>query len=185
MLIALSGPSGIGKGFIKNRLMVECPGLIELPWLTTRSPRPDESSIGNRIFVDDVRFDELDCVLIQSLYGNRYGLERRHLLPQRARRLTEIHPENVVSTLEIAPAAILIGLITSDSELLAERMSGRSEESSSIKTRLDAACSEMALIESQRELFHAIVEISRDMETTESIICHIKALINSEGESHA
>ena len=185
MLIALSGPSGIGKGFIKNMLMAECPGLSELPWLTTRLPRQDESLIGNRTFVNGAEFDDLDCVLVQSLYGNLYGLERKHLLPQETKRLTEIHPDNVANVLAIAPDAILIGLVTSDTSLLAERMAGRDEEDSSLKIRLEAAYSEMELIESQRRMFHKVVEISRDIETTKWIVHYLKTLINSEGESHA
>ena len=189
MLIALSGPSGIGKGFIKNRLMANCPELTELSWLTTRQPRPQESLTGNRTFVTTVHFDELECVgecvLIQNLYGNRYGLERKHLVPQKTKRVTEIHPENVLGTLEIAPDAILIGLVTSDYNMLRERMIDRAEETLSLNARLEAARSEMALIESQRSLFHLVVEISRDNETTERIISHIATLISSEGESYA
>jgi guanylate kinase len=181
MLIALSGPSGIGKGFIKDRLMESCPGLMEIPWLTTRSPRSGERISGNRIFVSEEHFNNLDragdIALAHGLYGSRYGVERKHLVHQQTKRLTEIHPENVSSALQIVPDVILIGLITADYLLLKGRVASRDADGSVIPARLEAACAEMALIESQRTLFWNVYEISQDSATTEQIVRDIQSLV--------
>lgn len=54
MLIALSGPSGIGKGFIKEKLLREYPDIKEIQWITTRKLRSTESRSMSKIYTIDV-----------------------------------------------------------------------------------------------------------------------------------
>jgi len=59
MIIALNGPSGIGKGFIKECLLRTYPHIQELAWFTTRPLRPNERSGGNRIRVTVSEFNRM------------------------------------------------------------------------------------------------------------------------------
>jgi len=83
MIISFSGPSGIGKGFVKEHLLRIYPHIGELVWFTTRFPRSNEKQ-GNRIHISSSEFNKLsevgDLVLVQHLYGHRYGLKRESLL---------------------------------------------------------------------------------------------------------
>lgn len=47
MLITLTGPSGIGKGFVAEYLLARFPGVEELVWTTTRPLRPTETGEGS------------------------------------------------------------------------------------------------------------------------------------------
>ncbi|MBI1839138.1 MAG: hypothetical protein HYR95_02505, partial [Candidatus Colwellbacteria bacterium] len=126
MIIALTGPSGIGKGFIKEQLLRTYPFIEELAWFTTRPLRPNESG-GNRINVPDFQFNQLvesgNLVLVQNLYGYRYGLRKHDLAPSPSVKLTELHIDNLIEALRINTTILVIGLITSDLSLLRERLS--------------------------------------------------------------
>ena len=80
MIISLSGPSGIGKGFIKEQLLQLYPYIEELVWLTTR-PLRSKGQDRNRINVSLPEFNRLaefdELVLVQNIYGHHYGLRKR------------------------------------------------------------------------------------------------------------
>ena len=54
MLISLTGPSGIGKDYVKQALLRHFATLQEVIWLTTRLLRPnEEDGRSNREPIDD------------------------------------------------------------------------------------------------------------------------------------
>ena len=112
MIISLSGPSGIGKGFIKERLLQLYPHIQELAWFTTRTLRSNEHG-GNRIHVSLPEFNQLagfgELVLVQDLFGHRYGLRKEDSLPSSDIKLTELHPDNLLKALRINHAIFAIG----------------------------------------------------------------------------
>lgn len=169
MIISFSGPSGIGKGFVKERLLQVYSSIEELTWLTTRPLRPNEIH-GNRIYVSSVEFDRLvesgKINLVQNLYGNRYGLRREDLLPSTLVRLTELHPDNVEEALNINPDIVLIGFVTPDLSLLYERLSilRRTESPEEIRRRIALAKTEIKTILRLRSLFTSVIEVTRASE---------------------
>ncbi len=183
MLIALSGPSGIGKGYIKNAALKRYSTLTELQWLTTRPLRDGEDRRGNRVSVSPTRFDVLVsrdmCALVQELHGNRYGLLKRHLLDTSQPRLTEIHPGNAREAVQLRPDVFLIGFITNDLSLLRERLAGRGEAGAD--ERLLVAQTEMTVLDEVRHLYHAVFSVSRETADAvcEEVLQMMGALLDS------
>ena len=164
MIISLSGPSGIGKGYVKVRLLQSFPAMKELAWLTTRPLRQNES--GNRVSVPQAEFDELasagELVLVQSLYGHRYGLRKQDLLSAPGVFITELHPDNIQSALAINPDIFAVGLITFDYDFLRRRLSEirMTESEGEISQRVNAARLEVRTILQLESLFEAIIQVT-------------------------
>lgn len=165
MIISLSGPSGIGKGFIKDRLLQLYPHIQELAWFTTRLLRPNEQG-GNRIHVPVLEFnrmaDSSELVLVQDLFGHRYGLRKEDLLPSSDIKLTEVHPDNILEALRINPEIFAIGLVTFDLSLLHKRLSvvRNTESSAEIEKRVTTAESETKTILQRSSLFTSVIEVT-------------------------
>ncbi len=169
MLIALSGPSGIGKGFIKEKLLTEYPNIEEIQWITTRKLRATEIR-GNRVSVSRNEFRRLvrsqELVLVQTLYGNEYGMRKSELLSSTRLLLTELHPNNLQSAIFINPSIITIGFSTNDVGLLDERLSVRrgTETATEVAERIAAAKSEIVALNSLSHLCRKIIEVTRENE---------------------
>lgn len=170
MIIALTGPSGIGKGFIKEKLLQVYPFMEELTWFTTRGPRPNEQK-SNRIFVSKEEFEVLvvsnDLVLVQNdLFGYSYGIKKKDLLSSSCIKLTEIHVDNIKRALEINPTILVIGLITHDFSIIRNRLSviRKTEDLIEIEKRMISAKVEVETILSNKDLFASIIEIDKASE---------------------
>jgi len=172
MIISLSGPSGIGKGFIKERLLRLYPHIEELVWFTTRSLRPNEQG-GNRTYVSLSEFNKLtesgEITLVQDLYGHRYGLRKEDIQPSSNAKLTELHPDNLKDALKINPAILAIGFVTFDLSLLHKRLSvvRKTETVAEIEQRITTAKIEIETILQQRSLFTSVIEVT---ETGEALV---------------
>lgn len=182
MIISLSGPSGIGKGFIKERLLQLYPHIQELAWFTTRPLRPNEQG-GNRIPVSLFEFSRMvelgELALVQDLFDHRYGLKKEDLLPSSSIKLTEVHPNNLLEALKINPAIIAIGFVTFDFSLLRKRLSvvRRTESQAEIEKRVTTAKSEVEKILQQRSLFTSVIEVT---EVGESLVLdEVRAVLTS------
>lgn len=190
MIIALSGPSGIGKSYIKERLLATFSFLEELAWFTTRQLRPNEVC-GNRISVTVSKFNELadagELVLVQDLYGYRYGLNRTDLLPSSHARLTELHPDNITEALKINPTIVAVGLVTPDLSLLRKRLSAvrNTESASEIEKRVAAAEAEIKTILRHKRLFASVIEVSEISEASifEQVLAILSPYLNQKGET--
>jgi len=165
VIIALSGPSGIGKGVVKQSLLAIYPFITELIWYTTRPPRPGLQEI-NRAHISRSEFEGKknrgEIILVQELFGNYYGLKKADLLADGEKlRLTEIHPDNLQTALQVNPSIITIGLITADMSLLKRRLETirRTETQSEIQLRLTAARSEIQTILRNRSNYADVIEV--------------------------
>ncbi|OGY78652.1 MAG: hypothetical protein A3B74_04730 [Candidatus Kerfeldbacteria bacterium RIFCSPHIGHO2_02_FULL_42_14] len=171
MIISLSGPSGIGKGFIKERLLQLYPHIQELAWFTTRPLRSNEHG-GNRIHISLPEFNQMvefgKLVLVQDLFGHRYGLRKEDLLPSLDTKLTELHPDNLLEALRINPAIFSIGLVTFDLSLLHKRLSivRKTESPEEIENRVATAKSEIEIILQRRSLLASVIEITEARESS-------------------
>ncbi len=165
MIISLSGPSGIGKGFVKERLLQLYPHIQELAWFTTRPLRPNERG-GNRVHVSLQEFNQLvefgELVLVQDLFSHRYGLRKEDLLSNSDIKLTELHPDNLMEALKINPTIFAIGLVTFDLSLLRKRLSviRKTESPAEIEKRIAMATGEIETILRHRSLFASVIEIT-------------------------
>lgn len=168
MLISTTGPSGIGKGFVKQILLNCHPEIKELRWTTTRQSRGEET---NRTFVSLNQFQSMktneELILVQELFGHSYGLQKC-LFETNANQvlLTELHIENLLElrSLEIYPLAI--GLVPISLEFLRQRLEScrATEKPAEIELRLKAAETEIQQILNNRELFLTVIEIDKSTE---------------------
>lgn len=168
MIIALSGPSGIGKGFMKESILANRPDISELVWYTTRALRPNEA---NRKSISEDEFAQLvaagKLALVQGMFGHRYGIAIDELCGKTGVCLTEIHPFAVAEARQINPKIKMVGLITEDLTLLRERLllKRKTEDPEEVELRLKAAVDEMKAIKANSSMFERIVSVSRENES--------------------
>lgn len=171
MIIVLSGPSGIGKGYIKESLKEKYPNIEELVWYTTRNLRPNELTNSNRKHLSEEEFkkmaEEGEMALVQGIFGHRYAVRKQDLLPREGVFLTEIHPFVIEEAKIINPNIIAIGLVTDDYALLRERMINRrkTESLDEVERRIQAAKDEVNAIRDKAQFYDSFITIKRDNES--------------------
>jgi guanylate kinase len=161
-VFVITGPSGVGKGTLIERLLERAPQLELSVSATTREPRPDEEDGRDYHFLTPEEFEqrvEAGDFLEHATYsGNRYGT----LLQEVERRLSE--GRSVVLEIEVQgarqvrvamPEAVLIFIAPPDPAALRQRLEGRGTDSEeAIERRLRTAEIEL---EAQPEFPHVIV----------------------------
>lgn len=189
MIISLTGPSGIGKGYIKEKIKEQWPIIKELTWITTRPLRSNELDYNsNRKNVSIEEFDNLQnsnqLVLSQQLYGYRYGLNKSDL-PQQERvfYLTEFHIDNLLKASEWNLDIFSIALVPSNISFLQERLKKYrgTETSEEIKRRIESAKEELKRIQVHSSVFSLLIQISQDNESIVAsvVIEALKPIVNS------
>ena len=152
MLIILSGPSGVGKGTVREELFKdESLNLSYSISMTTRKPRPTETDGVDYFFVDEKTF--VDKIAQGGLLewarfvGNYYGTPKDNvdrLLDEGKNVVLEIEVQGALQVMKKCPDALTIFLVPPSLEELERRIRGRRTESEDIvKERLDKARKEI------------------------------------------
>ena len=153
-LIIISGPSGVGKGTIRERLFEEDQERLHLFFsisMTTREPRPGEQEGTHYYFVSDEVFDqrieEGKFLEHASFSGHKYGTPADKVEEKRNEGynvLLEIEAQGALQVMEKAPDCLSIFLAPPSMEELEKRLRGReTEEEAQIQKRLKQAEWEM------------------------------------------
>ena len=161
LLIIMSGPSGVGKGTIREKLMEDKSlNLFYSVSMTTRAPRPGEVNGREYYFVSKEEFqkniDNGNLLEWAEFVGNRYGTPKDKVEKMRdegknvlleidvngtSQVLSKLDKNDVISVF-IAPPSI---------EELEKRLKGRSTESDEvIKNRVAQAARELGQKENYR-----------------------------------
>ena len=152
-LIILSGPSGVGKGTVRQKLStLEGMSFYYSISMTTRSPRPGEVDGRDYFFVTREEFDRnvaADNLLEHAEFvGNCYGTPRNVVedyLNRGIDVLLEIETNGAHQVMEKCPDAVSIFLVPPSFESLESRIRGRStEDEPTIQKRLSKARAELA-----------------------------------------
>lgn len=161
-VFVITGPSGVGKGTLIERLLDAVPELELSVSATTREPRAEEVDGRDYHFLTPEEFErrvEAADFLEHATYsGNRYGtlrdeVERR--LAEGRSVVLEIEVQGARQVRAAMPEAVLIFIAPPDPAALRERLEGRGTDSpEAIARRLRTAEIEL---EAQDEFPHVVV----------------------------
>lgn len=153
-LIILSGPSGVGKGTVRQALMRDRSlNLFYSVSMTTRKPRVGEVDGREYFFVSPEEFqrniDSGNLLEWAEFVGNRYGTPKdkvEAMLAEGKNVLLEIEVNGAMEVLSKCPAAISIYLMPPSFDALERRIRGRcTEPEETIQRRLAKARCEMKM----------------------------------------
>jgi guanylate kinase len=161
-VLVITGPSGVGKGTLIEKLLERIPKLELSVSATTREPRPGEADGRDYHFLSAEEFErrvQAGEFLEHATYsGNRYGtlrseVERR--LREGRSVVLEIEVQGARQVRAAMPEAVLIFIAPPDPEAVSERLEGRGTDSAeAIKRRLRTAEEEL---QAQSEFPHVVV----------------------------
>ena len=182
-LFILSGPSGVGKGTVREKVF-EDP-TINLSYsisMTTRLPRSGEVDGVHYYFVTPQYFEQAlkDGQLLEyaQFVGNYYGTPKfavDKLLDEGKNVLLEIEVQGAKQVMEKCPDAITIFMIPPSFEELEKRIRGRrSEPEDIVAQRLNKAKSEMEL----KKNYKYVVTNDTIENSSKAIIDIIKSVSN-------
>jgi guanylate kinase len=165
LLIVISGPSGVGKDSVLQRMRARGLPMHFVVTATTRPQRPGEVHGKDYLFVSQQEFDQMivrgDLLEHALVYNERKGIPRqqvREALESGKDVVLRIDVQGAGTIRKLCPEALLIFLVTETEEELVERLKRRSTESSErLALRIQTAKEEMKRI----DLFDYLV-VNRD-----------------------
>jgi guanylate kinase len=183
-VIVITGPSGVGKGTLIERLLERVPELELSVSATTREPRAGEVDGRDYHFLGPEEFDrrvEAGDFLEHATYsGNRYGTLREEVerrLAEGRSVVLEIEVQGARQVRAAMPEAILIFITPPDAEALRQRLEGRGTDSTeAIERRLRTAEIEL---EAQDEFPHVVVN-----DEVQKAASELEELVRSELPLH-
>ncbi|WP_099974912.1 guanylate kinase [Lactobacillus terrae] len=178
MLIVLSGPSGVGKGTVRQAMLEKSSVQFDYSIsMTTRNMRPGEQDGVDYYFRTKEEFEneiKNDGMLEYANYvGNYYGTPLKYVnekLQAGIDVLLEIEVNGAMQVREKMPDGVYIFLTPPDLSSLRDRITGRgTDDSATIDRRMETAKSE---IEMMKHYDYAVVndEIPLAVEKIEEII---------------
>ena len=150
-VVVLSGPSGVGKGTVHQKLINEMGGYELSVSVTTRAPREGEKEGVNYFYRTQEQFDQLikegAFVEYAYRYGNSYGTlksEAERITANNHNMVLDIEYDGALNIKKAFPDALLIFLLPPSLAVLKERIVGRgSENFETLQARYGSAVEEM------------------------------------------
>lgn len=145
LLIVLSGPSGVGKGTIVNKLLSRDGYALSVS-CTTRAPRPGEVDGKDYFFIGKEKFlDMIDnggFLEYSNHFENYYGTPKDFVERQLETHdvVLEIEVDGALQVKKTHPEAVLILILPPDKEELKRRLLGRGTE---VAEKIEARLSRM------------------------------------------
>lgn len=183
LVIVVSGPSGVGKNVVCERLFEEDESLVHSVSTTTRPPRKGEVDGKDYHFVAEAAFREgieKDAFLEWAeVFGNLYGTSREFiagLMEMGLSPVLNIDVQGGRSIKRALPEALLVFLMPPDFEALEKRLRGRgTDREDRLQVRLATAKKE---IEQAEAYDHVVVNDDLDRAVAE-----VRALIQARRAS--
>lgn len=166
-LFVLSGPSGVGKGTLREHALNSVKNLVYSISCTTRKPRDGETDGVEYRFVSHSKFREdierglfLEYAHVHEDYYGTLKADVEKELSKGHDVLLEIDVQGALQVKEKMPEAVLIFVAPPSMEVLEKRLRGRrTEKESSLSVRLSNARKELEL---QKKYDYVIVNDDLD-----------------------
>jgi guanylate kinase len=180
MLIVLSGPSGVGKTTLCDRLLKSNPGICYSVSATSRPRRKGERNGREYIFLTERTFEEWivrkKFIEYARVHGNLYGTPRKFLIDALNRGhdvLMDVDVQGGKSLMKEFPDAIMIFILPPNyTELRKRLINRRTDHLHVIRSRLKRARQELRY---KKTYDYAVV--NRDLNRT---VRRIKKIIGIE-----
>ena len=151
ILLVVSGPSGVGKGTVINRLFDIDDNLYFSVSATTRNPRPGEVNGVHYNFKTREEFERDiengEMLEYAEFGGNYYGTPKSAVekkLSQGKDVVLDIEIQGARNVKRLMPEAVMVYILPPDMTELKNRLVGRkTEDENSIKVRLQTAYKEL------------------------------------------
>jgi len=182
LLIILSGPSGVGKDALLNRMKEFKYPLEYITTVTTRLRRAGERNHIDYHFIAPEKFQDMikqgEMLEYANVYGNWYGVPKQPIkqaLNGDQDTIVKVDIQGAAAIKKIVPQAVFIFLMPPSMEELGNRLKKRHTESSfDLDLRLQTATEEIK----QLSLFDYVVYSQRD--DIYSAVMDIVAIITAE-----
>jgi guanylate kinase len=184
LVVVLSGPSGVGKDAVIQR-MIELGHAIRMPvTMTTRPPRKGELDGVHYVFVTLEEFErqvEAGELLEHALvYGNRYGVPRAQVRAAMATGnhvVIRVDVQGAAALRETLPDAVSIFLVPDDLTHLEQHLRSRgSEDAAALRRRLEQVEAELR---EAPHFTHVIENVEGDLDGTVRAVAEV---IRTEAE---
>ena len=184
-VLVVTGPSGVGKGTLINRLLKRVPALTLSVSATTRPPRPGEVEGRDYHFLSEEEFEKRllrNEFLEHAMYaGNHYGTPRDEIDRADDGLVLEIEVEGARQVRDRLPEALQVFIAPPSPEALRERLLKRGTDSEEqMRRRLARAEEELA---ARTEFKHVIVndDLARAVAELERLAARIIGPQTSKG----
>jgi len=155
LLVVISGPSGVGKDTVVQRLKERGLPFQFVVTATSRPKRPDEVHSVDYFFYSEQEFLDLlkrgELLEHAIVYNEHKGVPKQQVREAMASGLDvvmRVDVQGAKTIKQLAPEAVLIFLMASDEEELARRLRQRRTESEDmLQTRLQTAREELGYLE--------------------------------------
>jgi guanylate kinase len=180
LLIVISGPSGVGKDSILERMKQHLPLFHYAVTATTRLPRAGERSGIDYHFVSKEKFEQMmergELLEWANVYGNLYGVPKGQIqqaLAQGQDVIIKVDVQGAATIKSILSQAVFIFIVPPSLDELEKRLRERETESDQeLKLRMDIATEEM---KSLSMFDYAVVNSEVDL-----TVAQIDAIISAE-----
>ena len=134
VLMAVSGPSGVGKGTIVKTIINRRDDVVESVSCTTREPREDEVNGKHYFFISREEFmrriEEKDFLEYDEHFGNYYGTPKSFVEETLKTKsvILEIDVVGALNAKKVFPECVLVMIVPPSIEELKKRLIGRGTE---------------------------------------------------------
>ena len=167
ILMAVSGPAGVGKGTIVKTIIDKREDVVESVSCTTRLPRKGEIDGRHYFFLNKEEFlrriEEGDFLEYDEHFGNYYGTPRSFVEKTLETKsiILEIDVVGALQVKKVFPELVLVMIVPPSFEELRRRLEGRGSESEeTMKIRMDRIAYELA----QKDKYDYVI-VNDDLET--------------------
>ena len=175
ILMAVSGPSGVGKGTIVKTILNRREDVVESVSCTTREPREGEVNGKHYFFISHEEFEkriaEDDFLEYDEHFGNYYGTPKS-FVKETLKTKSVIMEIDVVGSLnakKVFPECVLVMVVPPSVEELKRRLIGRGSES---EETVELRLARMEFELSKKDEYDYII-VNDDLETAIAEVCDI------------